>query len=188
MDSSSFDTTTVIVTGSVSGPVPGEIVYRESFNSLSYVRPSDFTYEPGETVTVTLTGNLESKLGLKLDGNGNGVSEGSPADDYVWVFIITEPTGIRSDDREVTSFHLDQNYPNPFNPSTTISYAIPKSGFVQLKVYNILGQEVATLVSEIKKQGLHKINFDASALASGVYTYRIKSGDFTAARKFILLK
>jgi hypothetical protein len=75
------------------------------------------------------------------------------------------------------SFALYQNYPNPFNPSTTIEFALPKSAFITLKVYNLLGEEVATLVAEKRVAGIHKINWDASGLASGVYLYRLEAGD-----------
>jgi hypothetical protein len=85
-------------------------------------------------------------------------------------------------------FSLSQNYPNPFNPSTEIKYSIPKSGIVTLKVYNLLGQEVVTLVNQEQKSGNYIINFDASQLASGVYMYRIQSGDFSLTKKMTLLK
>ena len=85
-------------------------------------------------------------------------------------------------------FSLEQNFPNPFNPATTINYQLPKSGYVTLKVYNILGREVATLVNEQKTQGRYSVNFNASRLASGVYFYRIKAGDFIQTEKMILLR
>jgi hypothetical protein len=93
------------------------------------------------------------------------------------------------------SFELLQNYPNPFNPTTEINYSIPKDGIVTLKVYNVLGQEVAVLVNRLQKVGSYTVNFDASnlpagrqGLASGVYVYRIQSGDFSLTKKMSLLK
>jgi hypothetical protein len=83
---------------------------------------------------------------------------------------------------------LNQNYPNPFNPTTTISFSIPSSTFTSLKVYDILGNEVATLVNEEKPAGEHKITFDASKLTSGVYLFRLNSGNFTEIKKMILLR
>ena len=86
-------------------------------------------------------------------------------------------------------FHFSQNYPNPFNPSTKIKYALPSnvkremSNIVQLKVFDILGKEVTTLVNEIKQPGIYEVTFDASALASGIYYYRLKAGDFTETKK-----
>ena len=85
-------------------------------------------------------------------------------------------------------FSLSQNYPNPFNPTTTINFSIPKSGFVTLKVYNVLGKEVASLVNEIKNAGSYAVDFSGSELTSGTYFYRIEAGDFTDVKKMILLK
>jgi hypothetical protein len=85
-------------------------------------------------------------------------------------------------------FKLYQNYPNPFNPVTKISYDLPKSGFVSLKVYDMLGREVTTLVNEVKKEGSYLVDFDGSNLASGVYFFKLKSNDFVDIKKMILLK
>jgi hypothetical protein len=85
-------------------------------------------------------------------------------------------------------FSLSQNYPNPFNPSTTIRFALPKSGHVELKIYNTLGQEVATLVNEEKVAGTYSMQWNASRVASGVYFYQLKAGEFSQTRKLLLLK
>jgi probable HAF family extracellular repeat protein len=85
-------------------------------------------------------------------------------------------------------YKLEQNYPNPFNPSTTIKYSLPKESFVNLKIYNLIGEEVATLVNEEKTIGNYVIEFDATALPSGVYFYRIQAGSFVETKKMILLK
>lgn len=87
-----------------------------------------------------------------------------------------------------TGYYLSQNYPNPFNPSTTISYSIPQRGFIQLKVYDILGREVVSLVNKEQEVGNYKIEFKASVLTSGVYFYRLQSGSFTMTKKLILLR
>jgi hypothetical protein len=87
-----------------------------------------------------------------------------------------------------TRFNLAQNYPNPFNPATTISYAIPANNFVTLRVYNILGQEVATLVNEKQAAGQYKVSFDASRLSSGMYLYRLDAGKYSFTKKMLLLK
>ena len=86
------------------------------------------------------------------------------------------------------SFDLSQNYPNPFNPSTTINYDLPVKSFVTLKVYDILGSEVATLVNENQDASHYSIKFDASKLSSGIYLYKLKAGDFVQTRKMILMK
>jgi len=83
---------------------------------------------------------------------------------------------------------LQQNYPNPFNPTTNITFALPKSGVVVLKVYDVLGKEVASLVNSFTNAGTHIVPFDASALSSGVYIYKITTGEFTDSKKMVLIK
>jgi len=85
-------------------------------------------------------------------------------------------------------FELSQNYPNPFNPTTTIKFTIPEAGNVKLTLFNILGQEVKTLISGFKESGVHTIDFNASELNSGIYIYKIESGSFIQTRKMTLLK
>ena len=85
-------------------------------------------------------------------------------------------------------YSLSQNYPNPFNPTTSIYFSIPNAELVTVKVFNILGQEVATLLNSELTTGVHKINFDASMLSSGVYVYSIQAGNFTASKKMMLMK
>jgi hypothetical protein len=87
-----------------------------------------------------------------------------------------------------TEYALQQNYPNPFNPTTTIKYQLPQNAHVVLRVYDILGREVATLVEESKDAGFHSIQFQTSGLASGVYFYRLQAGQFTDTKKFVLLR
>jgi len=86
------------------------------------------------------------------------------------------------------SFELHQNYPNPFNPSTTIEFALPKSAFVTLKVYNLLGEEVATVVAEKRAAGWYKYTWNVRELASGVYLYRLEADDFVQSKKLILMR
>lgn len=88
----------------------------------------------------------------------------------------------------VDNFLLEQNYPNPFNPSTTIRYSIPTSEFVKLKVYDVLGNEVATLVNEEKPAGSYEVEFQATELSSGIYFYKLQSGNFVETKKMLLLK
>ena len=86
------------------------------------------------------------------------------------------------------SFNLSQNYPNPFNPSTKINYSIALSSPVILKIYDVLGNEVATLVNEEKPAGSYEVNFNASQLSSGIYFYKLQAGNFISTKKMILLK
>jgi hypothetical protein len=85
-------------------------------------------------------------------------------------------------------YALEQNYPNPFNPSTTIKYSIPEDGFVKLAVYNMLGEQVASLIESNQKAGRYEISFNAENLASGVYIYRLESANYTASKKLMLLR
>jgi hypothetical protein len=85
-------------------------------------------------------------------------------------------------------YDLKQNYPNPFNPTTKINYDLPKDGFVMLKIYDVLGREVRTLVNEVKQAGYHSVDFDASTLSSGVYFYKLESGSFSDIKRMMLIK
>jgi hypothetical protein len=95
---------------------------------------------------------------------------------------------IKQDLSQPTAYKLSQNYPNPFNPSTRIAYSLPNDGFVSLKVFNALGKEVATLVSENKKAGTYEIMFDGSKLASGIYFGKMISAGYTSSIKMIIMK
>ena len=98
-------------------------------------------------------------------------------------------TGVAVNSNKITSsYKLSQNYPNPFNPATTINYSVPKSGLVTIKVYDILGREVQTLVNEVKIAGEYNVKFNAGNLGSGIYFYTINAGNFHQTRKMVLLK
>jgi len=98
-------------------------------------------------------------------------------------------TGVRSDNSVLpTQYKLNQNFPNPFNPSTVISYAIPKSGIVTLKIFNVLGQQVKTLVNQSQTAGTHQVTFNANSLSSGVYFYSLTVDNFTSVKKMMLIK
>jgi len=85
-------------------------------------------------------------------------------------------------------YNLSQNYPNPFNPTTNIEYSIPEQSYVELKIYDVLGNEVASLVNTTQEAGKYDIKFDASGLSSGLYIYKLNAGNFTSSRKMMLLK
>ena len=96
--------------------------------------------------------------------------------------------GISNNEIDLQSYQLLQNYPNPFNPSTKISYNLVKNGFVSLKVMDILGREVKSLVNEYQTAGVKEINFNASGLPSGIYFYSIKTEGFSDVKKMMLVK
>ena len=138
---------------------------------------------------VTLWGYKEGKMWqptcflVRKDGTWR------PAIEWLADYVQNNPTGVELTDNEIpTEFILEQNYPNPFNPTTTIRYSIPVSGKVSLKVFDILGSEVANLVNGEKAAGNYSVNWDASKLASGIYVYRIQTGSFVQAKKLVLIK
>jgi hypothetical protein len=113
----------------------------------------------------------------------SGVGEG------IWRRPISEMiTNIENTIELPKTFTIEQNYPNPFNPGTTIKYSVPKLSFVTIKIYDVLGSEVAALVNEEKPIGRYEVTFDATQLPSGVYFYRLQAGSFVQTRKMILLK
>jgi photosystem II stability/assembly factor-like uncharacterized protein len=114
----------------------------------------------------------------------------NPAFYDAWDYDLRKPKTPTSvfDPNAPLVYELAQNYPNPFNPATKIEYSIPMQSQVELKIYNLVGQEVGTLVNEIQKAGVHNVKFDAGNLASGVYFYRLVAGNFTSVKKMVLLK
>ena len=132
------------------------------------------------------TGNPIAKLiGIIYYNNNNYMVVPRTNADYVGA-VTTRVVETRS--LVPAQYALNQNFPNPFNPSTTIRYSVPTAGKVLMKVYNILGQEVTTLVNTHQSAGTYNVTFDASRLASGIYFYRISSGNFTQVKKMVLLK
>jgi len=118
-----------------------------------------------------------------IDATGGSIDL-APTNNPLTIGIITDV----EDETIPTSYSLSQNYPNPFNPSTTIRYTIPKQSFVTLKVYNVLGEEIKTLVNKELNIGVYEVNFNASGFASGIYFYSLKTGDFVSTKKLILIK
>jgi hypothetical protein len=88
----------------------------------------------------------------------------------------------------VYNYNLNQNYPNPFNPGTIISYSVANPGHTSVKIYDLMGSEVGTLVDSYQQPGTYSVSFDASTLSSGMYIYKIVSGNYSASRKMIVLK
>ena len=125
------------------------------------------------------------KIYIGCSGTNGGNND--PTD--VMVAALTEdPTGVDDDPSLPTKFSLAQNYPNPFNPSTKIRFQIAEIGYVSLKIYDVLGNEVATLVNEEKPSGIYEVKFDAKNLPSGIYFYKLQSGSFVETKKMVLVK
>jgi len=153
--------------------------------------PSSGTINPGLNQSVNvifnstgLTPNTSYAGNLKI-GSNDPVTPSKT----VRVRLNVGPVGVGNSTTGIpTEYELQQNYPNPFNPSTKISYAIPKEGFVTLKIYDVLGKEVMTLVNDSKQAGYYEAEFSGSNLASGLYFYTIKSGSFVETKRMILIK
>lgn len=160
------------------------IIFNDTIEVLDYV------LETGLDLTNEFT--LSSKYGfIKYDNIGYGGWSysnliGCMIDGVVYGDTTT--VGINDWEQLPSEFILYQNYPNPFNPVTTIKYSVLQSGMVAIKVYNILGVEISTLVNEYKSAGNYEIEFNANNLTSGVYLYALRLNNFDASRKMTLLK
>jgi len=143
-----------------------------------------------------LIGNGATSSVKMFDSNGNYIKDFIPGGSgglvtpNAVVIRVTNISSVSNDENSpnINSFILEQNYPNPFNPVTTIKYSLREDGFTKLKVYDVLGKEIATLLNEDKPAGNYEINFDAQDIPSGVYLYSIISGSYTNTKKMILLK
>jgi len=169
---------------------------RIPFSMIQVNGDSSFTPEKGMTIPFEIfaadadvvDGGNESRLQLGDNSALNPWGDGPEVWTFAWigmpVFTALEKQGIT----EVLTYDLRDNYPNPFNPSTTIEYALAQSGNIELVIYNSLGQTINTLVDAYQSAGRHKINFDASGLASGIYYYKIISGNFSQVKKMLFIK
>ena len=125
-------------------------------------------------------------LFIVSDTAGSGSTVGSEA--YIDYIDLTAPSSVEQLNGVPMDFSLTQNYPNPFNPSTKIEYTIPEESLVQLKVYDVLGNQVAELVNEEQTSGTYRVDFKAENLSSGLYIARLSSGNYTKTIKMTLLK
>jgi len=142
--------------------------------------PIDFSVNDADA-----TGEREGILTYSINNQDKSYSNVSL---WTYTWIGDKMTDVDDNKLSVNSYELSQNYPNPFNPSTVISYSLEKSGMVSLKIYNILGQEVMSLVNATQNAGQYQVKFDASQLSTGLYIYRIQSGNFVDSKKMMLLK
>jgi len=152
---------------------PGGGVFHSSNNGISW-----------DTINTGLTNRSVWSLAVSPSGYVFAATWGGG------VFrSVQSTTSVREVSRRIpAAFALEQNYPNPFNPSTVIRYSLPVTGYVTLKVYNALGQEVASLVNEELKPGTYEVRWDASGFASGVYFYRLQAGSLAEMKKLMLIR
>lgn len=146
--------------------------------------------ESGDAVVLGRYGSGEI-IHWNMAGQYDGDSIWSPEIKTLLINIVRYMLNIVNVDEDISlpeTFELYQNYPNPFNPITNIQFQIPNSGFVSLKVYDVIGKEVATLVDEYKPAGMHNVQFTMNNLTSGIYFYQLKAGSFTETKKMILIK
>ncbi len=177
--------------------IKGELPFSVQFSDLTIFDPNtpanswqwDFdndgtidATDQNPSFTYQQTGDYSVKL---IVSNGNS-ADTLLRTNYVSVTPVTSVNG--NEDLSPSEFKLYQNYPNPFNPSTVIKYSVAEESFVNIKVYNVLGTEVATLVNEKKTPGSYELNFGGEKLPSGVYVYRIEAGNFTSSKKMLLVK
>ncbi|MCA2005102.1 MAG: T9SS type A sorting domain-containing protein, partial [Ignavibacterium sp.] len=135
----------------------------------------------------TLISDMPRPAGMVFDSNGNLFITSLSQDNILKVTNL--PVSVADEKNfSLEGFTLEQNYPNPFNPTTRISWQSPVNSQQTLKVYDVLGNEVATLVDEFREAGRYEIEFDASKLASGMYLYQLKADNYTETKKMILIK
>lgn len=194
--------TNSIGTENIDGTIGLQIVFDNNYvhsnmaikieKGLAWVdeSPNSGTIAPGGNQNVTVTFNSTGlSIGtyagfLKVNSNDpNRPVKNLP------IRLNVGPVGIENNVSGIpTEFDLAQNYPNPFNPTTKINFSIPKESFVTLKIYDVLGKEVKSLVSENKLAGYYDVEFNASDFASGIYFYKIEAGDFVQTKRMILIK
>lgn len=185
--------------------VPNNAVLRVEFNGGDITDPANYTTSIIDSMLVPDPSDAE---GGQLDVIAVGNIDGDPEDEVVYTqgytrgvsndttaniaIVELNHTAVKVemvDSNVPAEYYLDQNYPNPFNPSTTIKFGITSEMVVELKVYNVLGQEVMTLIdNNAMAAGSYNINFNASGLASGTYIYRLVTGDFAVSKKMQLIK
>ena len=145
--------------------------------------------ESGSVVAVN-NGTNSNPFTLTAPGSGNYTVNAGHKSPLVWdsASVNISLTGVSENHSHPSVYKLYNNYPNPFNPSTTIRYSVPEASFTSIKIYDVIGNEVSSLVNENKPAGLYEVQFNASDLSSGIYYYTIQAGSFKETKKMILLK
>jgi hypothetical protein len=183
------------------GYTKGKVISIDSLNIFEYQTPvkyieyRDYYYGPGYDTS----GYLVTRIALSKDFGKIGADDSGSNLNYVSGVVLNGTlygdttlyivnSIVLGNDVINEEFNLFQNYPNPFNPTTTIPYEIPEDEFVSLKVYDLLGREVTTLVNEEKPAGSYDVQFSANSLTSGIYFYQLKSGNLVETKKMILIK
>ncbi|MFZ4620284.1 MAG: sugar-binding protein [Bacteroidota bacterium] len=164
------------------------------FSQIAALAGGDSTFVAAKTMQIPIDFSINDRDGKNdrdcIFGYSPFNDDNSWADQYRWTYtwIGDDALGVSTGAAVPESYSLDQNFPNPFNPTTSINYRLAKSGLVSLKVYDVLGREVATLVNGVQDAGVHNVQLNGTKLASGMYLYKIESGSFSAVKKMMLLK
>jgi hypothetical protein len=177
-----------------------DVFFREkAYPVLHVVRKNDSTTFSWNTeknilldVSIPILVNGTDRTIQMIEGQGSSpisINDSLVIDPKKWI-LMGEPsiiTSLKDDIAENIDYHLEQNYPNPFKNTTTIKFSIPEPQFVSLKVFNILGTEIITLVNDELAKGKYEVSFDGSNLSSGTYFYCLQAGNYTESRKLVLL-
>ncbi len=178
--------------------ISGYHIYYGDFNGYSFTNVVD----AGNVTNYTLSGvSFTGTIGVTAydrtynplnENDSTIVNENMTNGNESWYSFAVDTSAlngiVQTGNTGPKDYKLFQNYPNPFNPTTKIEFRIPNFGFVSIKIFDILGREVTTLVNEVKKPGTYEVKFDASNLSSGIYFYRMQAGDFAQTHKMIFLK
>lgn len=158
---------------------------------LIETRHSGFTGTSRSIDAVSTSGSGYGTLFSACWASGISANSGSQGNFTIVRISATDTTAVSVGGGSLETpakFELAQNYPNPFNPSTHLHFSLVSSQLTILKVYDVLGREVATLVNEMKEPGVHTVQWDASGMASGIYVYRLQSGSFVETKKMMLMR
>ena len=172
----STDTLTHIISGELTHSDPNPFANDTVTWNFLYTAPDS-------AVTDTLY-----SVGNSVNGNGNPTFDQWNFGNNFVIYVLDVPVKVEKQNQPPDQFVLYQNYPNPFNPTTTLSYVIGHQSFVTLKVFDILGNEIATLVNEEKPASEYEVAFNAAGLASGIYFYKLETLNFIMTRKMLLVK
>jgi len=168
-----------------------KVLINQTFNRDSAFSVKDslpIVIPPHDSVVITLLFKPYSNKHFRDKINLRYVNDSLLLAQQIYVEGRTGVVSVLQDDYELVSYYISQNYPNPFNPSTSIQYVIGKRQSVSLRVFDILGKEVATLVNEEKPAGSYEVEFDAIGLSSGIYFYQLRAGTSVETKKMILLR
>jgi hypothetical protein len=186
----------------ISCPMPGSYVFHIVFDGSNYI-----IYRNGvQLLSNPSTTPVGTGTGFKVGGystSSYSLNAGGKMDEFrlynraltpaeitaTWNIELGVTTGVTPINTQIPNdYSLSQNYPNPFNPVTKINFSLPKNGLVTLKVYDVLGKEVKTLVNEVKNAGTYVVDFSGTSLSSGTYFYRLESNGFVETKKMMLIK